>query len=567
MFGPWAATWASQPRLATACLARVNSWRLALAVLQAMFELKVEVSAFHGNAVLKACPWQEGSALLLGLAAAAVQLDHISFSVRGGTDCPWPRAIARLQAMAKLSIRCDAQALSSATGTGPWQLSLRLFRLNLAVEDQVALGSCVQACGTAAWPWALYLGQAARSSVTFTSLVTACGAALRWDAALQLCGARLRRLDLSHVTANCAQGVAGAAGQWRYTLALLRPDRISFSTGVSACGAVLAWPQALHLAFRATPRANALAASACERARRWQLSLALLGQSRLPKAESPEALARAAWALAKDPETARPTSGGFAGALGRAHELARQAARKLEAFKATELASLLWSLVSITCVDRPLVVQAFHRLSESDTLQRLSLKETLPKRLSPSDVSASAMPCTEDEADPGTPVVFGKAGKELESRGLISESTERAWVLPATCSMLLLAVLAFAGGMATSWVLLKPKPAFLQTSGAAGSAGSAANATSPAPASYGFVYTEEGTQILETLRQKAKATGDARDALSHAQGLLRSNRHFLDACHPLLHRFGRSLYFDAGKESEVNLAAPKYHRCPFWLLC
>lgn len=35
-------------------------------------------------------------------------------------------------------------------------------------------------------------------------------------------------------------------------------------------------------------------------------------------------------------------------------------------------------------------------------------------------------------------VVFGKAGKagkELESRGLISESTERAWVLPATCSM------------------------------------------------------------------------------------------------------------------------------------
>ena len=76
--------------------------------------------------------------------------------------------------------------------------------------------------------------------------------------------------------------------------------------------------------------------------------------------------------------------------------------------------------------------------------------------------------------------------------------------------------------------------------------------SSDAPASYGFVYTEEGTTILEDLLQLVRRDG-TRQALMKAEKLLKQNRHFLDACHPLLHRLGRTLYFEAGKDRAVCL--------------
>lgn len=67
-----------------------------------------------------------------------------------------------------------------------------------------------------------------------------------------------------------------------------------------------------------------------------------------------------------------------------------------------------------------------------------------------------------------------------------------------------------------------------------------------APASYGFLYTPEGMQIMDELLDIASRTNGPRAALEKAEQLLKTSRHFLDACHPLLHRFGRALYFQAG---------------------
>lgn len=62
----------------------------------------------------------------------------------------------------------------------------------------------------------------------------------------------------------------------------------------------------------------------------------------------------------------------------------------------------------------------------------------------------------------------------------------------------------------------------------------------PVAASYGFLYTPEGISILDELVRKASSSPKA--ALTHAEHLLRTNRHFLDACHPLLHRLGRMIF-------------------------
>jgi len=63
-----------------------------------------------------------------------------------------------------------------------------------------------------------------------------------------------------------------------------------------------------------------------------------------------------------------------------------------------------------------------------------------------------------------------------------------------------------------------------------------------APASYGFVYTAEGMAITDDLISISDKTGGPKAALEKSQELLKSSRHFLDACHPLLHRLGRTLF-------------------------
>mmetsp|Transcript_31999 Transcript_31999/g.74997 ORF Transcript_31999/g.74997 Transcript_31999/m.74997 type:complete len:487 (+) Transcript_31999:72-1532(+) len=62
--------------------------------------------------------------------------------------------------------------------------------------------------------------------------------------------------------------------------------------------------------------------------------------------------------------------------------------------------------------------------------------------------------------------------------------------------------------------------------------------------SYQFVYTKEGTAMMEDLLQTGKEQGPLA-ALTKAQGLLK-NQHFLDACHPLLHRLGRAFFNSGG---------------------
>eukprot|EP00913_Durusdinium_trenchii_P018059 g16969.t1 len=255
-------------------------------------------------------------------------------------------------------------------------------------QDVVTITAGIVAAGNLmSWPLSLKLCQMRPKEVllnafVLTSVLKACDPPGQWGLAL---------LHLQHAFAqrapptsacNAAAGLLSRVGLWHWvlTVALTRPDNLSWPIAVNACSAANLWQTALQLAFQSH---NHMAAStACERVRKWQLALALLGKRPI-KGSSPEpwtmsnseeALASQAWALSKDPAAARPSKAGLAQVNQQARELAILATQKLDHFEARELASLLWSLVSIAYVDRALLDGASTRLLE-DRLHQLSVRE------------------------------------------------------------------------------------------------------------------------------------------------------------------------------------------------
>ena len=176
---------------------------------------------------------------------------------------------------------------------------------------------------------------------------------------------------------------------------------------------------------------------------------------------------------------------------------------------------------------------------------------------STSDVSNREAPeVGSDDCELNAVVVGNKLGTDVvgENRGLLTDprsalELEPRWVLRSACYMCVSILIAYLGGMATMWVLMRPAPSVAERKPCKVSSSSGLFNASDAPASYGFVYTEEGQAILQDLLTTARDQG-TRPALTKAEQLLTHSRHFLDACHPLLHRLGRALYFEADKDRE-----------------
>lgn len=70
-------------------------------------------------------------------------------------------------------------------------------------------------------------------------------------------------------------------------------------------------------------------------------------------------------------------------------------------------------------------------------------------------------------------------------------------------------------------------------------------------ADYAFLYSDAGIALLDDFLGEAERTGGPRASLRKAETLMASNKPFMDSCHPLLHRFGRTLYKKAGANGLV----------------
>ncbi|CAK9033533.1 unnamed protein product [Durusdinium trenchii] len=385
VLGTVGSDWASKPRLATTTLAKVPWWK-AIAVLEGMVTLQMRINEFHCNVVLKASPWRQQGAHLMSMANAQLEQDQVTLTsgIAKG-EAPWPVAVRRLHEMNNHHIRCDVtgfSALLTACDKQRWTKAFEFLHhmaLQKLLPDVVTITAGIVAAGSLmSWPLSLKLCQMRPKEVllnafVLTSVLKACDPPGQWGLAL---------LHLQHAFAqrapptsacNAAAGLLSRVGLWHWvlTVALTRPDNLSWPIAVNACSAANLWQTALQLAFQSH---NHMAAStACERVRKWQLALALLGKRPI-KGSSPEALASQAWALSKDPAAARPSKAGLAQVNQQARELAILATQKLDHFEARELASLLWSLVSIAYVDRALLDGASTRLLE-DRLHQLSVRE------------------------------------------------------------------------------------------------------------------------------------------------------------------------------------------------
>eukprot|EP00439_Symbiodinium_sp_Y106_P073500 s2612_g13.t2 len=460
--------------------------------------------------------------------------------------------------------------------------SLTSLQQLLGGVDVVAFGAAVGAvASTGTWPLALHtttsmaIAQVSLNSRVLTPLLSACDAGLVWSKALQyLHAAPIVCIRPAMETRNAAATACGRAGCWPQALAILqglgvRPDPVAHRIAVSACTAVSAWTRALHLGA---------GGQAAERARRWQVALALLRAT--PCGD--EDLSQRAWALAKSPESARPQTAAHASSIRQeAFEITESALQAMNTFQASELASLVWSLASITCAEPRLLAKSFEHLLQNHRVRGLPFRELASLAMSSdtlwhcSFVAMAAVAhklsnghSTEaggNDCDLNAVVVGNKTLGDVvgEDRGLLTDhgsALESRSILRSSSYLCVSVLAAYLGGMATMWIFMQRPPSVaeckpckpcqaLQSSMLANGSDTK---SSDAPASYGFVYTEEGTTILEDLLQLVRRDG-TRQALMKAEKLLKQNRHFLDACHPLLHRLGRTLYFEAGKDGLVNV--------------
>ncbi|CAE7771034.1 rluD [Symbiodinium sp. CCMP2592] len=296
----------------------------------------------------------------------------------------WELAFEHVRDMAQAKAQYDPVVFSAALGAAGqqrWEVasdSLTSLQQLLGGVDVVAFGAAVGAvASTGTWPLALHtttsmaIAQVSLNSRVLTPLLSACDAGLVWSKALQyLHAAPIVCIRPATETRNAAATACGHAGCWSQALAILkkglggvRPDPVAHRIAVQACTAVSAWMRALHLGA---------GGQAAERARRWQVALALLRAT--PCGD--EDLSQRAWALAKSPESARPQTAAHASSIRQeAFEITESALQAMNTFQASELASLVWSLASITCAEPRLLAKSFEHLLQNHRVRGLPFRE------------------------------------------------------------------------------------------------------------------------------------------------------------------------------------------------
>lgn len=199
-------------------LGRQKLWEQAIAVLEEALGLGVEASTSTINSVISACAraeqWEEALSRLHEMPQNCLPPDTISYSAAIGScksDASWPYVLAlwlrlrRDQAVPDLvacSSACDACSVASG-----WVLSMALFRaacLDGLEPDQVVLNTHLAGPVRGGhWKGSLAMLKRFRqlmrpNAVTFSTCLHACGEGLQWALSLHL----LREMKLAGVLPN-----------------------------------------------------------------------------------------------------------------------------------------------------------------------------------------------------------------------------------------------------------------------------------------------------------------------------------------------------------------------------
>ena len=258
------------------------------------------------NAVGKARQWQLAVHILTQLEPLQIWPNEITFGACMGAcsrAAQWQSCLQLLEDLIGKGIQPNMiiqnTALAACEKGSQWTVALQLFSgLPRATADLVTYNSLITAMGRAIrWSCALRLQQTLREAllepdrITFNAAMTACSRAGRWESALNLLAEMLRTGPVpSLADFNVMISALGDAGQWEHAQQLLSvavaasldADIVTYTSLISALSIGKRWESALSLlaatvekSLQPQLRSYNVALSALRRAHAWSNCLQL----------------------------------------------------------------------------------------------------------------------------------------------------------------------------------------------------------------------------------------------------------------------------------------------------
>ena len=225
-----------------------------LRVLQAMRLHRLEVYAFHRNALAATCRWR----VALQLLGTPVQRRNTSAAVQAvKRSGQWRPALALLRACGERSIEVDVSgqnAMASALELTSWQLSMASMPRHLLGEALLASHSLLRRShwrlATAFW-MSLRCTGACLDCIGLNALLSPMARGGEWQRVLRMELFRSRVTD----SASYSTAMESCRGAWAMGLHLLsampsetfRPDRIHSTAVSDTCTKAGYWEAALHV--------------------------------------------------------------------------------------------------------------------------------------------------------------------------------------------------------------------------------------------------------------------------------------------------------------------------------
>eukprot|EP00439_Symbiodinium_sp_Y106_P031478 s3319_g3.t2 len=251
----------------TAC-EKGQEWQMSLALYSTLADRDLKPDLITCNAVLSAVAqgnWKLALAFFLELGQER-KLDVFSFGAAlSACDraCLWEHSLSILAELPARKLRANTvtcnTAISTCAKAGRWQVALQLLADSLAgTLDVISFNSAMAASARAEeWRPALQLISelpARRLQATLTSCnsaIMACVGSWRWALGVLSSVPGADRVSFDAALRACE----GRAGRWKEALGLLsdfraaslRPEVITFSTGISASQAASQWQEVFQL--------------------------------------------------------------------------------------------------------------------------------------------------------------------------------------------------------------------------------------------------------------------------------------------------------------------------------
>ncbi|CAE8642904.1 unnamed protein product, partial [Polarella glacialis] len=378
---------------AMAACSRAGQWQVALELLQAVHEKlgSLAPSAISYSTAIGACAqagqWQLALELLFGFSDPDEFMYGAAISAceKGGGQ--WDKALGLLSHLSMASRRIPLNviihnsAISACEKAGRWRCALELLhgmpRRKLTpnvVSYSAAASACekgAQAQGLLSSQWRIAMIllnnmqelRVTSNAITYNSAISTCEKGGQWQqAVLLLRNMAERMIAPTDISYSAAMSACKAACQWQVTQSLLTqmPTGLvasGYNAAISCFAQCKQWQLAVSVlrrmpGLRVAPDEISFtsAVSACEEAKKWELSLNLLtigrAASTRPRGREVEDLAPAellalSWRLAKQKQSSTSRS---PAAEREARQVAEAAALQAGSFRPKDLASLLWAL-------------------------------------------------------------------------------------------------------------------------------------------------------------------------------------------------------------------------------